>query len=219
MKILAIETSGVTFSVALSENGRLVSEVFWHSGLKHSEKLIPAVDKLLKKAGWKLKDLGKIAVSTGPGSFTGIRVGLSCARLLSQDIGIPLAGFDTLELLEKGVNARGLEVFAAIDALRGEVFARGSRTGKPEIEAAGDFIARVQKEKGQVCIAGSAALTYLSEFSTKLKGKAVFCQNEDNYPRAGVLALLAEKKKGAKYDRIKPLYIRRSWAEERVKSK
>ncbi|MFH1369404.1 MAG: tRNA (adenosine(37)-N6)-threonylcarbamoyltransferase complex dimerization subunit type 1 TsaB [Elusimicrobiota bacterium] len=215
MKILAIETSGAAFSVAAAENGRLVKEIFWHAGLKHSEKLIPAVNRLLKAVKWRIKDIKKIAVSTGPGSFTGIRVGLSCARAIAQDLEIPLVGIDTLKILEAGAQRGGVRIFPAIDALRSEVFAKNPGTGVPEIAGINDFISGLKREKTDVCVVGSAALTYFSEFSKRLGNKVIFGSEEMNCPRAGVLSLMAGKLKGAKYDKAKPLYIRRSWAEEK----
>lgn len=220
MNILAIETSGKSFSLAVSINGKLKQEVFWSTGLNHSEKLVPALDKLLKKTKLTVGDIDKIAVSTGPGSFTGIRVGLSCARAIAQSMEIPLVGINTLEILRAGIPLKGdYAVIPAIDALRNEVFVLNKKTGRPEIQAISDFVSGLRKSKAEVCVAGSAALTYFKELTETLNEKLIFGSDEMNYPRAGILAGLADKLKGSKYDRIEPLYIRRSWAEDNSRNK
>ena len=164
MRILAIETSGQTFSVAVSENGELVSEIFMDSGHIHSEKLIPSIKKLLKAARWPFKDIDKIAVSTGPGSFTGIRVGLTCARMLGQALKIPLVGLNTLELLKIAVHKDGIVIVAAIDAGRGEVFVNHKQ---PEIVEAVQYFSSLRKLKGSVMVVGNASKQY-SETIKKL---------------------------------------------------
>ena len=95
MKILAIETSGHTMSVALAENNALVAELFWHDGMKHAERLVSSIAGLLREAGWQPAELARIAVSTGPGSFTGVRIGVTCARTMAQTLGVPVVGRHT----------------------------------------------------------------------------------------------------------------------------
>ena len=83
MKILALETSAVTASVAVTEEERLLAQSFQNSGLTHSVTLMPMVADLLKNTGLKLEDMDVIAVSAGPGSFTGIRIGVAAAKGLA----------------------------------------------------------------------------------------------------------------------------------------
>lgn len=213
-KILAIETSGSTFSLALAEDSRLVSEVFWYSGLSHSERLIPALDRMLADAGWKLEAISTIAVSVGPGSFTGIRVGLSCARTLAQTLSLPLAGMTTLDLLAAAVPSGPYRVIPVIDALRGEVFAAGAR-GEPAIVPVKEMKAFFKKQKGPLMFVGNAVETHKEEINKAFGKQALFAHSNLNYPRAGVLALAARCLPSHHYSRIHPLYIRRSWAEEK----
>ena len=216
MKILAVETSGVTFSAALAENGQLVSEVFWRSGLNHSETLIPAVRGIISKSGWKLRDMDKIAVSTGPGSFTGIRVGMAFARTAAQSLDIPLVGVNTLDIL--AANLAGREnIIPAIDALRNEVYVKkGNR--RIEIEPLGGFLNGLKKNRKKFHIIGSAVLSYGREIKKALGSMAVLARGELNYPRAGKLALMAGYVDGQNYEDVRPLYVRRSWAEEKGRS-
>jgi tRNA threonylcarbamoyladenosine biosynthesis protein TsaB len=216
MRILAIETSGATFSAALSEDGRVLSEVFWRSGLSHSETLIPAVDKLFRKHRWEPRSIDKIAVSTGPGSFTGIRVGLTFARAAAQSLGIPVTGINTLDIIAMNAG-EGEFVEPAIDALRNEVYVRKGGSGGVEIEPVGKFLKRLKNKKKTVMILGNAAISYAKEIKKSLGAKALSAEEEINYPRAGKLALMAEGRAGGKFETIKPLYVRRSWAEEKNK--
>jgi tRNA threonylcarbamoyladenosine biosynthesis protein TsaB len=136
--------------LALAQDGKIKAEFFGEAGHTHSERLLPELEKILKKARWQLGDIDKIAVSIGPGSFTGIRIGLVCARVLAQELKVPLVGIDTLKLVP------------VIDALRGEVYVRGAKG--IEIQPAEKYF----------------------------KGLTPQFAN----PRAGTLALLAEKLKG-----------------------
>ncbi|MCX5778875.1 MAG: tRNA (adenosine(37)-N6)-threonylcarbamoyltransferase complex dimerization subunit type 1 TsaB [Elusimicrobia bacterium] len=217
MKILAIETSGHTMSVALAENNTLVSELFRHAGLKHSEQLLPSIDRVLHEAGWVLRDIGKIAVTTGPGSFTGIRVGLSCARTLAHHLRVPLVGCTALDVLEVGVPAggQGSVVIGLIDALREEVFVAHPGTREVRIESLESFCRRVSKMKSRVTLAGDAVITQ-HDFLVRKLPRATLSPDYFNYPRAGILALKAAVVKGTQYHRVEPLYIRRSWAEEKA---
>jgi len=97
---LGIETTTDIFSVAVSVENRDFDEIRVE-GRKHSEKLIPNIDKLLKKAALTPKDLTAVGMGVGPGSFTGIRVGLSCGLTMSQILGIPAYGISSLDLAGK----------------------------------------------------------------------------------------------------------------------
>jgi tRNA threonylcarbamoyladenosine biosynthesis protein TsaB len=209
MNTLAIETSGKMLGLALAQDGKIKAEFFGEAGHTHSERLLPELGKLLRKAKWNLRDLDKVAVSVGPGSFTGIRIGLVCARVLAQELKIPLVGIDALSILEAGVPACGALVAPAIDALRDEVYVRGQHG--IEIQSAEKFFKALAKRKGKVVVAGNATAVF-ADMLNKLKLNSA--GPEFIYPRAGTLALLAEKLRGEKYDKVLPVYVRKSWAEE-----
>jgi len=214
MRILAIETSGSSFSVALAEKGKLVSEVFWNSGLRHSELLVPAIKRILKKARWEINSVKKIAVSTGPGSFTGIRVGLSCAKTIAQALKIPLVGIDTVDILAGQAKKNSCAVIPLIDALRDEIFVKDKK-GKVVIRNSSEFLNELKNSGLKVCLIGSAVEKNREKIKKILADRALAGPRKLNYPRAGVLALMADKKKGQKYYQVEPLYVRRSWAEEK----
>ncbi|MBN1823887.1 MAG: tRNA (adenosine(37)-N6)-threonylcarbamoyltransferase complex dimerization subunit type 1 TsaB [Endomicrobiales bacterium] len=211
MKILAIETSGSTFSVAVSDNGRLISEFFWHSEFRHSERLIPAIKRMLAEIKWELKDIERIAVSTGPGSFTGVRVGIACARTLAQGLGVSISSLDTLELLAVSAPKGKYRVLPVIDALREEVYVRSGAVRIVKLE---DFLKKLKKTKGNILPVGNAVISNERKFSKTLGKRMVVIPESMHYPRAGILAEKAPLLKAVNYEKIKPLYVRKSWAEE-----
>ena len=108
MKILAVETSGSMESVAVYNNGKITQ--INREVKSHSSHLLKAVDKVLKKSGVKLEDLDYLAASTGPGSFIGIRIGLSTMQGLSLALDIPLIGIPALDAVVENVGASGLDL-------------------------------------------------------------------------------------------------------------
>jgi len=107
-RILAIDTSGTNALVALGEaDGALVCERRWTAGYRHGEELLTRVDEMLATAATPKESLGGIVVGTGPGAFTGLRVGLATAKALALGLGIPLAGVPTSEALLTAASRAG----------------------------------------------------------------------------------------------------------------
>ena len=99
-RLLAIDTSGTDALVALGrENGSLVAERRWAAGYRHGEELLTRIDEMLRSEGVALADLAGVVVGTGPGAFTGLRVGLATAKALARELAIPIAGVATSEAL------------------------------------------------------------------------------------------------------------------------
>ena len=92
MKILALETSAKAVSAAVSEDGRILASGYQDTGLTHSRTLMPIVEHILKNTDLKLSDMDAIAVAVGPGSFTGIRIGVSAAKGLAFSVDKPAVG-------------------------------------------------------------------------------------------------------------------------------
>lgn len=215
MKILAVETSGKTFSVALNDNGKTVAEFFYDCGHIHSEMLIPSIERLLKDTGNTYRDIGKFAVSTGPGSFTGIRVGMTAVKTFAQSLDKPVVSVDTLTVLEKLPAIKNIKVVPAIDALRDEVYVKSGK--KIIIKSIDTFLNGLKTHKNKVLITGNAAIVYKDKISKALGSYAVSLPEYFHMPKASVLGMLAQTEKGSSFDEIEPLYIRRSWAEENKK--
>ena len=126
MIVLALDTAGVDCAAAVydSGTGSVLGEVTETIGRGHAELLMAVIDRALAKAGVALQSVDRIAVSIGPGSFTGIRVGVAAARGFSLSLGIPAVGVTTLEVLAAAHRQANPErpVLAAMDAKRGEVY-------------------------------------------------------------------------------------------------
>ena len=115
-RLLAIDTSGTSALVALGEaDGTLIAERRWAAGYRHGEELLARIDEMLGSAGVALTDLGGIVVGTGPGAFTGMRVGLATAKALARGLGVAIAGVPTSEALLRAASlAAGLEGTPAV---------------------------------------------------------------------------------------------------------
>jgi len=213
---LGIDTSGTSFSVAIARDGKLIHENFIiQPKLNHSELLLPEIKKTLKICDINLNDLTKIAVCIGPGSFTGIRIGLVCARTLSQIQNIPVVAIDSLSIITRGLENLGVSGVSVLDALRGEVYILRNKVAG--IESFKNFAKMLKVIKKPTFIAGSAAMLYTKEINA-IKNKNIMIADEIyNYPRASVLCLMAQNIKGVHYSKVMPCYIKRSWAEENSK--
>ncbi len=214
MKILAVETSGRTFSAALNDDGKHAASLYYDCGRIHSEIIIPSVEKLLRDTGNDFHDIDKFAVSTGPGSFTGIRVGMTAIKMFAQILNKPVAAVDTLSILEKSfVKIKGIKTVPAIDALRCEVYVKDR--GKIIIKNIDLFIKDLKKYKNKVLVIGDAAISYKEKLSKGLGRYSVSLPYIMHMPKAQMLAAMAyHSAKSMDYTKIKPLYIRHSWAEE-----
>ena len=119
MRLLAVETSTLAGGVALLEGERLRGEYVLDVSATHSERLMPAIDRLLGDAGWGARDLQALAVAVGPGSFTGLRIGLSAVKGLALALGIPVAAVPTLDAMAASLPFASLPVCPVLDARRG----------------------------------------------------------------------------------------------------
>ncbi len=122
MKILAVETATARQSVAILENDRILAVREQEAGGAHGTLLLPAIDLLLTQSGLTLRSLDGIACSIGPGSFTGLRVGLSTCLGLRAAIGFPLVLVPTLEAMARNVGATSLAICPVLPSRRGEVY-------------------------------------------------------------------------------------------------
>jgi len=156
MRILLIHTAGAEGSVALADteaaNPIVAKEVM--PGRTSSERLVPTVRRLIEAQGWRLAELAAIGVVHGPGSFTGVRVGLSAAKGLSEASGVKLIAVSRLALLASAVEGEARPVYAVLDAGRGEFYFGeyvGRRCLREELMARKDAMAAAGGEVVVVC--------------------------------------------------------------------
>lgn len=122
MKILAFETSAKAASVALLEDGKLLGEAYQNTGLTHSQTLMVMTEDLLKQCGTAVSDLDAVAVANGPGSFTGIRIGVAAAKGFAWGAELPCVGTSTLASMAVGLGVWQGYVCPVMDARRSQVY-------------------------------------------------------------------------------------------------
>lgn len=122
MRILAVESSAKCCSAAVVEDGRLVSEFYTDAGLTHSQTLMQMVDAVLTAAGLTLSSIDALAVAKGPGSFTGIRIGMAAVKGLAQSLNVKCYGVSTLEAMAYSFLGEDCSVCAVMDARREQVY-------------------------------------------------------------------------------------------------
>ena len=124
---MALETTEKNATVAAWEKGRLLLELC--PGGRSAQTLAPAIRELLDQLGWKSREVQCVAVGIGPGSFTGLRVGVTTAKMFAYATGAKLTGIDTLEALAAGAGSETKRISVAVDAQRGEVVAQNFQVG------------------------------------------------------------------------------------------
>lgn len=141
-KILALETTDVTGSVALSENGELVAVRFLPSEQRSARSLAPAIRDILREFSWEPSDIDVVAVTTGPGSFTGLRVGVATAKMFAWSVGAKIVGVDSLDAIVNELDFAALGVgdsncvlvSVGLDAQRGDVALRNYWVAKSDVQ-------------------------------------------------------------------------------------
>ncbi len=122
MKILAVDASTTSGSVALLEGERLAAEWTFHSAIAHNRRLLSSIDSMLRRVGWSMEEMDGFAVTSGPGSFTGVRIGMSTVKTLAWALGKPFVGVPTLDALAASLAFYSGPVCAILDARKGEVY-------------------------------------------------------------------------------------------------
>ncbi|MET3576875.1 tRNA (adenosine(37)-N6)-threonylcarbamoyltransferase complex dimerization subunit type 1 TsaB [Bhargavaea ullalensis] len=193
---LGLDTSNLPLSAAIVRDGKLLAELNSAVGLNHSEGAMPAVEELFQRAGLQPADLDAVAVSEGPGSYTGVRIGVTIAKTLAWTLGKPLTGVSSLQVLAANVFAPGVMICPLIDARRGNVFAglyQRSGTGKLEAleedrhQPFSDLLERLMEERGQVIFLGPGADVHWEAAREALGNRAVRAHAVQDVPRASLL--------------------------------
>lgn len=217
MVILGMDTTGNTLSVAVSEDTRILGELTIHGTKKHSETLLPAVDAILGQVGKDISDVDLIAVSVGPGSFTGIRIGVATAKGLAHALQKKVAQIDTLEALMQNVFFNGT-ICAIMDARRSQVYT-AAKIGENAIisSCATEVDALLPRlGDGPVLFVGDGIDAYKDVIKEKLP-QSFFAAEPSRYQRASSVCLLGYKKSMAgelaDYRQVQANYLRPSQAE------
>ena len=224
MLILAFETSAKAASVALVENGKLLGESYQNTGMTHSQTLMVMAEDTLKAAGKTVRDLSAVAVAEGPGSFTGVRIGVAAAKGLAWGGNLPCYGISTLEAMAVSLGAFQGYVCPVMDARRSQVYNALFYVNCGKLERIAPDRAIALKELGEelkmlegpIFLVGDGSVLCYNTLSGEIPGLALPPEHRMHQRAAGV-ALLAEEKAAAGESgdgaALTPNYLRLSQAE------
>ena len=228
MKLLVLESSGLVASVALMEEDKMVCEFTMNHKKTHSQTLLPMVDEMMKITGFNKKELDAIAVSKGPGSFTGLRIGSATAKGLAQALGIPVVAVSSLEGLAANLYGTADLICPIMDARRAQVYTglfqyEGERleTRLSDTAVAVSELIDILNEKGEpVIFLGDGVPVYQKLLEEGLKVPYRFAPSHMNRQRAGAVGVLAvqyfEEDRVETSKEHKPEYLRKSQAEREL---
>lgn len=223
--ILSIESATPRGSVALVAGGILLAERFLPLGRTHSETFLSAVERLFVESGTGAERVGHVAVSVGPGSFTGLRVGMAAAKGFCFGWGTPLVSVPTLHALAVRFPREGATICPVLDARKQEVYAGIYRwAGGVCFRIAPDTALPPERlpemlPDGPILFCGEGILPYRRWICDRLGARALFPPAGDEFPRAAAVGVLAERllAEGAGGDlrATVPAYLRPSEAERK----
>lgn len=203
MKLLAIDTSAHICAVCVldTQAGQILAEKFLEIGRGHAEVLMGLIETCLSQADVSFEDLGRIGVTIGPGSFTGVRVGMSVARGFGVSLGIPVVGISTLDACEARARELGFQgdLLSLLDAKRGELYCKISN----QDAFAASYEAILEKIAGlelSICGSGSLILNEISQQNTSIV-------HTEAAPQISVVGKLASQKPDPSGP-PEPLYLR-----------
>jgi tRNA threonylcarbamoyladenosine biosynthesis protein TsaB len=227
MKILAVETSTMLGGLAIAEDSKgLIAELRLNVKSTHSERLMTEIDHVLKQSGTGIDDIDVFGAAIGPGSFTGLRIGLSTVKGFSYATGKPIVAVPTLEALAWNfpfslypvctvLDARKKEVYAALFQWNDESFSRLIQEISVKVDRLIEKIDELSKDK--VIFAGEGALLYKGRIIEALGEKAVFPAQDKMAPSpANVASVGLHKAFRGEFSEpvnLAPFYVRRSEAE------
>jgi len=225
LRILAVDTTTSSGSAALLEDRRLVGEISGESGTTHSARLLGAVDRLLRAESLAIADIGAFAVAAGPGSFTGIRIGLSTVKALAFASGKPVVPVSSLRALALKLTLTGAPLACPVlDAKKGEVYAAlfESAAGRlVELIPQGaydpdEFFSRLPGGRA-IAFIGAGSAVYRDRIPSPARETASFpARTLFIAHEVGLLGFEGfEEGKGVPAEGVEPLYFRRSQAEEK----
>ena len=214
---LAIDTSTGVASIALAQKGRVLAEATWRAEFNHTVQLMPAIQEMLRQTGVKPADLAAVSVAIGPGSFSGLRVGLAASKGLALALGVPVVGVGTLLIEAYPFLGAHLPVRPLLSAGKGGVATALYGSGEDgALEVAAPSLATVE----DICTATAGPTLFCGEFmpacrdqiAASLGALALFPAESALLRRAGNLAELAWQRlaRGQTEDAatLQPLYLR-----------
>ncbi|WP_342580541.1 tRNA (adenosine(37)-N6)-threonylcarbamoyltransferase complex dimerization subunit type 1 TsaB [Ureibacillus sp. FSL W7-1570] len=196
---LGIETSNKPLSVAIAKDGQVLAEIVQNSNMTHSVTCMPAIEEVFRKANLQPADVDAIAVSEGPGSYTGLRIGVTIAKTLAWTLKKPLVGVSSLKVLASNAELYNGTICALFDARRKNVYAAAYcgmdlNTIIPEHHGSlEELLQQLKRDDGPIMFVGLDATKFKEDIQAVLGELAEFAPPSLHLPRASKLIELAEK--------------------------
>ncbi len=224
MNILAIDTSGPVAGVAVLKDGEVAYEAAAVNKMTHSVNMMPMIEEALTRSGLDVSDIGLYACVTGPGSFTGVRIGVSAVKGLAHGAGKPCVGVDALEALSMSVCMTDMLLCPIQDARAGQVYGAAFEQGMPPkralpnmAEKLGEFLRKALEAAGEkkLLFVGDGVKPHRKAIEEILGDRAVFAPAHMSYLRPASVAVLAGlyQDQAVDYLTLMPVYLRAPQAE------
>ena len=227
-RALALETSGRTGSVAVVEDGRVLREEQFSHGLQHAAGIVPIIDRLCRGQGWAPTDVEEVYVSAGPGSFTGLRVGVTVAKTLAFATGARVVAVPTTEVLARNAPEGWNSLVIVLDAKRDQIFTAtfaNDGSGHPVAREPAhlDSLAAVLGRMGRPVHLIGEGIPYHQKFIPPDDPGVIVTPPELWRARAAGVAEvgygMARRGTFTEPDRLVPVYVRKPEAEEKYDQK
>ncbi|MBA4397011.1 MAG: tRNA (adenosine(37)-N6)-threonylcarbamoyltransferase complex dimerization subunit type 1 TsaB [Syntrophus sp. (in: bacteria)] len=228
MKILAVDASQKTVSTALMANNVILAYIFVNSGRHHSEILLQAIEEVFRLAGLEPDEVDLFAVTIGPGSFTGLRIGAATIKGLALSTGKPVVGVSTLEALALNATPVGKRIICPmLDAQKNQVYTalysptEGTGMQKMREERIVDVDIWLEELEAGILFVGDGAVKYSPLIHRRFFSTALIAEGHQNHVNAAAAAVLAQDKfqQGQRLDLLTftPCYLRSSEAERSIR--
>ena len=230
MTILALDTSGENCSACIMDESKVIADFNISTGTTHSETLLPMIDTMCKYANIDLKDIDAFACSIGPGSFTGLRIGIATIKGFALSLDKKVVGITTLESLAQNVSAFNGLICSVLDAKNDNVYAgiyqneNGTLTRKGEYQTGtiDELIETLKNISQDIIFVGDGSISFKEKFQEALQEKAHFAPLHLAHQLSTSVANLAlQKFKNGEFETansLMPMYLKKSQAEREAES-
>lgn len=225
MKVLAIDAAGKGLSLAVAQTDKLIASATLNVGLTHSQRLLPMLKSLLEAAALTVQDMDMIAVVNGPGSFTGLRIGIATAKGLAEGAGLPLLTVSTPEAGAYAVRGMGAYICPMLDARRNEVYTalyteEGAEVWQPMAVAPSVLAEELNafaadKPGARFVLVGDAAELYIEQMQQQIAADVLLAPPQNRLFGAYGCAFVALERaeQAAPPEQAQAFYLRLSEAE------
>lgn len=231
MKIIAIDASGIAGSVAYMKDGQLIGEYYICHKLTHSETIMPMLEHLKELINIDLEEVDAIAVTSGPGSFTGLRIGVATAKAMALALNVPVIGVPTLDVMAHNMAYTDSLICPIMDARRNQVYTSIYKWNEEILERIndheaidmGELLDKFKQLEGNIIFVGDGIDVFRGQITDSLGERAKFAPSFLKMQRASTLGHIAcmeyEKGNVEDADLFAPIYLRKSQAERELEER